>query len=440
MHHRSQLQTGRVPRVIVVGAGFAGFAALRILDRRLPPEVELVAVNETDYSLHTSLLPDVAAGLVDPRHVAIPLARQLARTRVVVGAVEHVDVAGRTARVSTKGDGGLDLAWDRLILNPGSITRTFGIPGVREHARSFKTISEAVFLRDHLLSLVERAAVMRSPTLTITVVGGGFAGVEFAGQAHLMLRDAVRAEPSAIAVRTVLVNSGERLVPQFPVGLSRRLQRALELRGVEVRAGTRAVAVTPGGVALSDGASVAGDAVVWAAGVEPNPLVSTLGLPTIAGRLEVDRWLRVPTAPEVFAVGDAAAVPDVVHPGSWMAATGQHARREGATVARNVLASLGHGRSRPYRHRNLGFAVDLGGTGGGANPLGIPMTGLAARTVARAYHLYALPDNRARVLADWMTNGLNGRQVVSLGLLQPASAAPVDSITGAVGGNGRSPG
>lgn len=420
-HGQRQVRHHASERVLVVGAGHAGFAALRTLDGRLPREIELVAVNENDYSLYASLLPEVAAGLVDPRHIAVPLGRHLHRTRTLIGAVTGIDVEARTADIVLRSGEPMALHWDRLVLNPGSITRTFGIPGVVEHARGFKTVSEALYLRDHLLALIERSAATPSSIVTVAVVGGGFAGVEFAGQAQLMLDDAARSTSSQIRAQVVVLNAGERLVPQFPPNLSRRLQRSLERRGVVVRPGARVVAVTDAGVVLGDGTTIASDAVVWAAGVEPNPLIATLGLPMIGGRLEVDESLRVPTAPRVFALGDAAAVPDVTHPGSWAAATAQHARRQGRTAALNVLASLGRGRMRRYAHHDFGFAVDLGGLAGAANPLGIPLTGIAARVAARSYHLYGLHDNRLRVLADWLSNGVSGRQVVSLGLTDPAA-------------------
>ena len=202
--------------------------------------------------------------------------------------------------------------------------------------------------------------------------------------------------------------------------------RVLRERGVDVRMGTSVREAGAAGVRLSDGGYVATRSLVWCVGVRPDPLVSGLGLRTEKGRLLVDEYLGVPGHPDVFACGDAAAVPDLTRPGALTAMTAQHAQRQGRLAAHNVAASFGQGRRRPYRHHDLGFVVDLGGTDAAANPLRVPLAGLPAKAVTRGYHLLALPANRARVSADWVLDAVLPRPGVQLGLV-PANAVPLES-------------
>ena len=180
------------------------------------------------------------------------------------------------------------------------------------------------------------------------------------------------------------------------------------------------------GVHLSDGSYVPTRSLIWCVGVRPDPLVSSLGLEMNHGRLVVDEFLTVPGHPDVYAVGDAAAVPDLTMPGQITGMTAQHATRQGKTAADNIGASYGRGRRRPYKHHDLGFVVDLGGLDSAANPLGVPLSGVPAKVVTRGYHLLSMPGNRVRVAADWLLDAVLPRQGVQLGLV-PGSAVPLDS-------------
>ena len=200
---------------------------------------------------------------------------------------------------------------------------------------------------------------------------------------------------------------------------------------MEIRLRTSVREATADGVHLSDGEFVATRSLIWCVGVRPDPLVAALGLPTRQGRLAVDEFLTVPGHPDVFACGDAAAVPDLTRPGEICGMTAQHATRQGTTVARNIAASYGSGRRRPYRHHDLGFVVDLGGRDAAANPVGVPLRGLPAKAVTRGYHLLSMPGNRVRVAADWLLDAVLPPQGVQLGLV-PATAVPLDSALPAV--------
>jgi NADH:ubiquinone reductase (H+-translocating) len=200
----------------------------------------------------------------------------------------------------------------------------------------------------------------------------------------------------------------------------------LRERGVEILRKSSVLRATGDGVHLSNGEFVPTRSLIWCVGVRPDPLVEGLGLELQQGRLVVDEFLTVPGHPEVYACGDAAAVPDLTRPGEITGMTAQHATRQGATAAKNIAASYGRGRRRPYQHHDLGFVVDLGGLDSAANPVGIPLSGLVAKAVTRGYHLLSMPGNRVRVAADWLLDAVLPRQGVQLGLVS-AQAVPLDS-------------
>lgn len=425
-------------RVLVIGTGFAGFHCLRTLQRRLPAEAaELVAVNPTDYMLYVPLLPEVAGGVLDPRDVAVPLRSQLPRTRLVLGAASRVDVEARTCELVDVEGRERTLDWDRLVLACGAVTRLLSVPGVAEHARGFKNVAEALYLRDHILAQVELAALEEDPVArmartTVVVVGAGYTGSEVAAQCALLAGEALRHNPDMRAdeIRVILLDLADRVLPGLNPRLSGPAERALRQHGIDVRLRTTVTEVTPTCVRLSDGQEIAARTVVWCVGVRPDPLVESTGLATHQGRLVVDEYLRVPGRDAVFAAGDAAAVPDPAHPGQCAPMTAQHAQRQGKTAAIGVAASLGYGKPRPYRHRDLGFVVDLGGRQAVADPLHLPMSGLPAKAVARGYHLFALPAGRMRVASDWVNESITDRPIVHFGLVagRGVAATAVDEV------------
>lgn len=436
--------TGAAPsspaRVVLVGGGYSGFVFARTLERLLPPSVaEVTLVSPTDYMLYTSLLPQVVAGNVEPRHLAVALRRTLRRTRIEIGEATSVDLPGR--RVLVKGPEGDErmLDWDRLVLAPGAVTRWLDIPGVREHAFELKTLPNAVRLRDHMTRTLELAEITRDPAeraalTTFVVVGGGYTGTELAAQAQHMVQRAQRRHPRlrGADLRWLLLDVAPGLLPGLDPRLGVAAREILTRRGVDVRLGTSVTRADAGSVTLTDGSVVPCRTLVWSAGVVANPLVGTLGLPTTRDRLTVDAQFRVPGTPDVYAFGDAAAVPDLTQPpGTLTGQTAQHATREGRAAAVNVAASLGVGTAKDYRHSDLGFVVDLGGTTSVANPLHLPLRGPLAVAVTRGYHLFALPTigNRARVLTDWALDLALGPQLVGVNGSEPP-AAPQPDVSG----------
>ncbi|MFE7855069.1 FAD-dependent oxidoreductase [Streptomyces sp. NPDC057403] len=423
------------PRILIVGAGFAGYQTARTLSRLMRHRAEVTLLNPTDYFLYLPLLPQVAAGILEPRRVTVSLSGTLPHVRLVLGEADAIDLDGRTVHYTgPEGDGGT-LAYDRLVLAAGSVNKLLPIPGVAEHAHGFRGLPEALYLRDHVTRQVELAAAADDPETcaarcTFVVVGAGYTGTEVAAQGQLFTDAQVRRHPlrRGMRPRWLLLDIAKRVLPELDEHLSRTADTVLRERGVDVRMGTSVKEATHEGVLLTDGEFVPTRSLVWCVGVRPDPLAESMGLPMERGRLLVDPHLQVPGRPELFAAGDAAAVPDLEKPGQYTPMTAQHAWRQGKVAGRNVAASLGHGERRAYSHRDLGFVVDLGGVKAAANPLGVPLSGPVAGAVTRGYHLAAMPGNRVRVAADWLLDAVLPRQAVQLGLVRSWSV-PLDTAS-----------
>jgi NADH dehydrogenase len=420
-----------VTSVVIVGSGFTGFECARRLVRRLRrSDVDVTIISPVDYMLYTPLLPDVAGGVLDPRFVTIPLAGTLNGVRKVRGRVDSVDLAQQRLTFTDLEQRSSELSWDRLVLTPGSVTRLFDIPGLAHYARGLKSTAEALYLRDHVLeqlelSCLEDGAELAQARRTIVVVGASYSGTELVVQLRA-LADAAAKQMSfdASDVKFVLLDLAKQVMPEVGEKLGARAMRVLRRREVDVRLGLTLNEVHADHVVLSDDSRVDTRTVAWVTGVTAAPLIQTLGLPTEKGRLKVEADLQVPGHPGVFAAGDAAAVPDVTQPGKITPPTAQHAIRQGKVLADNVAASLGRGKKREYKHRNMGLVVDLGPHEAVANPLNIPLSGYPAKIVTRGYHLYAIPRgaNRWAVALAYLTDVLFPRTLVSLGLSTQSDA------------------
>jgi NADH dehydrogenase len=416
--------------VVIVGSGFTGFECARHLARKFrrhqkdAASVDIAIISPVDYMLYTPLLPDVAGGLVDARFVAIPLANALKGVQAIRGRVDGVDFDGRTVTFTDPEERVRSLSWDRLVLTPGSVTRLFDIPGLAEHARGLKSTAEALYLRDHVLEQLELADVDDDPgrvaaRRTIVVVGASYSGTELVVQLRALADSAAKQmnfDPAA--VKFVLLDLAEQVMPEVGEKLGAAAQRVLQARGIDVRLGVTLKEVHAEHVVLSDDSLIRTHTVAWVTGVTGAPLIEKLGLPTDHGRLKVQTDLQVPGHPDVFAAGDAAAVPDVTQPGKITPPTAQHATRQGKVLAHNVAASLGYGKKKNYKHRNMGLVVDLGPRYAVANPLNIQLSGFPAKVVTRGYHLLAIPRfvNRWAVSLAYLTDVFFDRSVVSMGL------------------------
>ncbi|HEY7009239.1 MAG TPA: NAD(P)/FAD-dependent oxidoreductase [Jatrophihabitantaceae bacterium] len=414
------------PRVVVIGGGFAGYYAARSLCRRLRGAARVIILNPTDYFLYLPLLPEVAAGVLDPRRVTVSIPGTLREVELVLGAAQEVDLDARRVSYLDADGQRAALDYDRLLITTGSVNKLLPIPGVAEHAHGFRNIAEALYLRDHVIRQIELADAALDPgeraaRLTFVVVGAGYTGTEVAAQGVLMTTALTAKHPRLAGHRPrwLLIDTADRVLPGLGAKLARTADRVLRRRGVEVRTATSVAEATADGVRLSDGNHVPTRSLIWCVGVRPEPLAESLGQELIEGRLVVDEHLTVPGHPHVWACGDVAAVPDLTRPGQITAMTAQHAQRQGKRAAGNIAATFGHGTARPYAHHDLGFVVDLGGWQAAADPLHVPLSGLPAKAVTRGYHLLSLPGNRVRTAADWVTEALLARQAVQLGLVHP---------------------
>ncbi|MFI8188278.1 NAD(P)/FAD-dependent oxidoreductase [Streptomyces sp. NPDC085946] len=427
-------------RILVVGGGYVGmYTALR-LQKNLRQElkrgaVEITLVTPDPYMTYQPFLPEAAAGAISPRHVVVPLRRVLGRCRIVIGEVRSVDHARRTATVTTlateeKGGPGQRLAYDELVLAPGSVSRTLPVPGLADHGIGFKTVEEAIGLRNHVLEQMDIAASTRDPALrdaalTFVFVGGGYAGVEALGELEDMARYATRYYRTVRPedMKWILVEASDRILPEVGAELGRYTVTELRRRNIDVRLETRLESCADRVAVLSDGARFPTRTVVWTAGVKPHPLLDATDLPrTGRGRLRCTAQLAVEGTAHAWAAGDAAAVPDVTGagPGGECAPNAQHAVRQAALLADNITHALRGEPLETYAHRYAGSVASLGFHKGVAHVYGRKVKGYPAWFMHRAYHLSRVPtvNRKARVLAEWTLAGLFKREIVSLGSLE----------------------
>lgn len=424
------------PRILVLGGGYVGmYTALRLQRRLRRGEAEVVVVDPQPYMTYQPFLPEAAAGSISPRHVVVPLRRVLGKCRIVVGEARSVDPVKRVVSVVTpateeEGGNALELSYDHLVVAPGSVSRTLPVPGLAEHGIGFKTVEEAIGLRNHVLEQLDiasstRDAAIREAALTFVFVGGGYAGVEALAELENMARYAVRYYHNVRAedMKWVLVEATGRILPEVGEVMGKYAIRELRGRNVDIRLDTRLEACDHRVAVLSDGDRLPTRTVVWTAGVKPAPLLAATGLPLNArGRLRTEATLRVVDCAEVWAAGDAAAVPDIAaeQPGTECAPNAQHAVRQAKVLADNVISQLRGGPLTEYRHKYAGSVASLGLHEGVAHIYGRKIKGYPAWFMHRVYHLNRMPtfNRKARVLAEWILAGLFKREIVSLGSLE----------------------
>jgi NADH dehydrogenase len=424
--------------ILVVGAGTVGMPLVRRLQRKLRRElkrgdVEITVVDPQSYMTYQPFLPEAAAGNLEPRHVVTPLRPVLDRARILNGRVVKVDHAARRATVRVAGaepreEGDRDISYDVLVLAAGSISSTLPIPGLAENGIGFKTIGEAIYLRNHVLGQLDIAdstddEESRRRALTFVFVGGGFAGVEALAELEDMAHDACRYYPRIDPgdMRWVLVEATGRILPEVGEDMGRWTVEALRKRGIEVRLETKLKSAENCHIVLSSGDGFDAGTLVWTAGVKPHPVVRSTDLPLDEkGRVKATAELSVEGTQRAFTAGDNAAVPDLTNPGSYCAPNAQHAVRQATRLADNVVAELRGKPLRPYRHAYVGSVASLGLHRGVAQIYGVKLRGVPAWLLHRTYHLSRMPtlNRKVRVLADWTLALFFRREIVSLGELQ----------------------
>jgi NADH dehydrogenase len=408
---------------VVLGGGYGGvYAALRLQGAARRGRIQLDLVSRENFFLFQPMLAEVVSGSIEPPHIVNPLRRLCRYTNVVQAEIEGVDVEGRSVIVGQAGKGDYRyMPYDHLVIAVGTSTDLSGLPGVAEHAFPFKTLGDALYLRNHLIGVLERAEVEEDPRqkaemLTFVIVGGGYTGVEVAAEIHDFVREAARSyrhvDPREI--RVLLLQGRGRILPELDPGLAAFSHRLLERRGIEVRLETRIAGATADTVLLNNGEGVPTRTLVAAVGAAPNRLLDSLPCPRDSrGRLVVDPTLAVPGYPGLWAVGDCAAVPDLKK-GGTCPPTAQFALRQAKHTARNILAAIDGRGSRPFLHRNLGVFVPLGRYSAAAEVVGAKLSGLPAWWLYRTYYLYQLPrlERKVKVLIDWNLALLFRRDIV----------------------------
>jgi NADH:quinone reductase (non-electrogenic) len=415
-------------RVLIVGGGCVGvYAALALRRSVRRGRATVTLVNPESFMVYQSFLPEAAAGSIEPRHVVVPLRPVLRHARLLTGWVVGLDHGARVARIQpTEGDA-FDVAYDVVVIGVGSISRTLPIPGLAERGVGFKTLGEAIYLRNQLLARMDAAEstsveAVRRRALTFVFVGGGYAGVEAMAELEDFARDAARYYQTVQRrdMRWLLVDAAPRILPELGGGLADYALERLRRRDIEVHLSTRLESAEGGVVRLSDGTTVEADTLVWTAGVRAHPLAMRLGFPVDdRGRIEVDEFLRVRGVEGAWAAGDCAAVPDLIT-GGTAPPTAQHALREARRLGRNLADSLVARPPRAFRYRSLGGLATLGLYQGVARIPGVRLRGFPAWFLHRTYHVLRVPtlNRKVRIVMDWTVALFFRRDVAQLGSLQ----------------------
>ncbi|SFB63794.1 NADH dehydrogenase [Amycolatopsis marina] len=417
-------------RILVLGGGYVGlYTALGLQKKLRANEASVTVVDPQPHMTYQPFLPEAAAGAIEPRHVVVPLRRVLRRCHVLTARVTQIEHERKVVTVEAA-DGHVEqLSYDVLVVALGSVARLLPIPGLAEQGIAFKTIGEAIYLRNHVMTKLDEAAStldpeLRKRLLTFTVVGGGFAGIEALAELEDMTRFATRyyenIDPEDI--RWVLVEAAGRILPEVRETLGVWTAEQLEKRGIEVYLSTAAKSFENGHVVLSDGTEFDSDTIIWTAGVKANPVLASSDLPIDKrGRLQATASLQVPGHPDVWTAGDNAAVPDLsrteADPTATCPPNAQHAVRQARHLAKNMIKVLRGEKPVDYCHKNVGSVASLGLHKGVADTFNVKVKGFPAWVMHRAYHVKAMPtfNRKVRITFDWLLGGLFRREVVSLG-------------------------
>jgi NADH dehydrogenase len=411
-------------RIVILGGGFAGVSAARELERRAPADVHVTLVNRENFQLFTPMLPEVASGSLDMRSIVQPLRVTLKRTRVVLGEACAVDVEARAVTVD-RGVLGTktELPFDHLVFALGSESSTHGVSGIAEHAYPLKTLPDAARLRARVGSAFESAAaeqdrIARDGWLRFVVAGGGFTGVEAAGELAAYVRRLHPFYPALHELKPeiVVIESGRRLLEHLAPEFGKRAAASLRARNVRIELGEEIAAADAAGVSLKSGKRLDSRTIVWTAGEKPAPLLKKTGLQTSEhGALVVGSDFAVPGVAGIWGIGDCARIPK--RGGGDVAPLAQNAVREGPLLARNIVAALAGLPLEPFTYRPLGMMASLGNRDAVAQLPGNRMiAGLPAWLLWRAYYLGQLPGvaRKVRVAGDWTLTGLFAQNIARL--------------------------
>ena len=450
-------QNSTVPKILIVGGGYAGFYTAWKLEKHLRKgEADVTMVDPLPYMTYQPFLPEVAAGSIEARHSVVAHRRHLKRTHVLTAKVTNINHAQKVATITPPVGEPYEFAYDQIVVTAGAVSRTFPIPGIADNAIGLKTIEEAVAIRDRVMSNFDKAASLpagpeRDRLLTVVVVGGGFAGIEVFAELRSLASSLVSKYPQLSFEDTHfhLIEAMGRIMPEVSRKTSEWVLKDLAKRGANVHLDTQVTGAIDGNVELSTGEVIPTDVIVWTAGVMANPTVVRGGdLPVEErGRIQTRADLRVGT-PEAFvegawAAGDVSAVPDLSGGGvgGFCVPNAQHAVRQAKLLAMNVVAVLRGESPKEYFHKNLGAVAGLGLYNGVFQSGKIALKGFIAWLAHRGYHGLAMPtwERKWRVLWGWWNNLWLGRDLVNLQTVQnpryvfeefaarPRPAAPADT-------------
>jgi NADH:quinone reductase (non-electrogenic) len=435
-------------RIIILGGGFGGVSVLKKLQDNFQTDVsvDITMVSKENYMLFTPMLHEVASGMLETRHIVTPVRTFCKRSRFCAAVVESIDIQRKQVLIRSSSastilqetndfrDTGINfrsLDYDYLVIALGSETKFFD-SDVQKHALTIKNLNDAIILRNHIIYLLEQAdqlpvtsvrrKELQSKLLTIVVVGGGFAGVETAGEINDFLRDSAKEYYHNIDsenIRVVIVQSGKRLLPEMSEKLAEFALQKLRSSDVEVIFGNRVIGATEDSVKLNDGTKIPTKTIIWSGGVSPTSLITSLTCEhdIKSGRIVVDKYLQLPEYKGVYALGDCAFITDP-NTGASYPPTAQHAIREGLTVAKNIIADIKEksDQKEGFNYKTKGMMATVGKRSGVGNLFGIQVQGFSAWWIWRNYYLVNLPtiQKKARVLADWILDIFFKRDVTML--------------------------
>lgn len=425
----------RNTRIVVVGGGYVGmYTALRLQKKLRRGEGAVTVINPQPQMTYQPFLPEAAAGSIEPRHVVVPLRKVLRKCHHLTGRVTAINHAAHELTTELAAGQVTTIGYDVLVVAPGSVARVLPIPGLAECGISFKSVGEAIYLRNHVLSRLDAAATttesaLRRRLMTFLVVGGGYAGVEALAELADMARYASRYYENINRedIRWVLVEAANRIMPEVGPKMGRYTVERLLDADIEVNLDTRVKTMVGGHVELDDGQSFDTDTIIWTAGVKPSPMLENTDLPRdVRGRVECTAELQVVGMPEVFSAGDCASVPDLSKddPQAKTGPSAQHAVRQAKVLADNVVAHLRGLPLRQYKHAYAGSVASLGLYKGVAEIYGIKLRGVVAWFMHRTYHVSRMPtwNRRVRIVFDWTGALVLGREVVALGQIHDPRA------------------
>jgi NADH:ubiquinone reductase (H+-translocating) len=425
-------------RILILGGGFAGAYTALHLEKRLGDrtDVEVKLIAKENFVLFTPMLSEVAGGDVEVTDIVYSLRMMLRHTQVTIAEVEAIDLAKKQVRIVQSGSSNAnDVSYDQLVLALGAVTNFYGNPGLEKHALTMKTLGDAILVRNRAIDALgladnEADETERKTILTMVITGGGFAGVETAGAVNDLMREAMKFYPNVNEnmLRIVVVHAGDALLPELSESLGRYAEKQLARRGVEVLLNTKVTSYDGMEVTLGDGTKIATRTLVWTAGITPPPLLSTLPCAIERGRVLANECLQVPNWPGVWALGDCALVPDPFNPGKFYPPTAQHATREAAVLANNIVASMRGQDPKPFKFKIIGLLAIIGRRTGVAEIFGVRFSGLVAWWLWRCIYLSKLPglQKKVRVTLDWILDVIFSKDLVELPTLRATTISQAE--------------